>query len=237
MSARATSAELGVVVALPGEAAGFGKLRVRVGECTTFDWGVLAVAGMGCESARNAASALIERGAQALLSWGIAGGLSSELVPGDLLLPRRIVSEDGEWLADRALRARVQESLGGGAREGGDLYCSDAPVAAAEAKRSLAARGMSAVDMESAGVAMIARRARAPFVAVKAICDPASREIPEIALRLLDRDGGIRWRALPDALRQGPRAWHELNVLRGDMVAARGRLWRAARALPRCAQP
>ena len=237
MSARAPNAELGVVVALPAEADSFGLEHRRTGDFETFDWGMLAIAGLGFERAGDAARKLIGRGARALLSWGVAGGLSDGLRPGDLLLPRRVVADDGEWTTDRALRARVQQVLGGRACEGGDLYCSRAPVTSVEAKHALAARGMLAVDMESAAVAMAARRAGVPFVAVKAICDPASRRVPPAALRLLDEDGTIRWRAMPGVLRDGPRAWRGLNALRADMAAARGSLWRAARALPRCAQP
>jgi adenosylhomocysteine nucleosidase len=237
MSARAPNAELGVVVALPGEADSFGVEHRHAGDLETFDWGMLAIAGLGFERAGEAARSLIGRGARALLSWGVAGGLFGDLAPGDLLLPERVVSDEGLWATDRALRMRVQQAVGGDACEGGDLYCSRTPVTSVGAKRALAARGMSAVDMESAAVATAAQRAGVPFVAVKAICDPASREIPLVALRLLDRDGGVRWRALPGVLREGPRAWRDLNLLREDMAIARGSLWRAARALPRCAQP
>ena len=237
MSAQTPVAELGVIVALPIEAGSFGLERRRAGECETFDWGALAIAGPGFERATLAAQRLIERGARALLSWGIAGGLSPGLATGDLLLPQRVVSDHGEWTTDPALRARVQQALAGRVCEGGDLYCSRAPVTSVQAKRALAIRNMLAVDMESAAVAAIAQQAGLPFVAVKAICDPASREIPSAALRLLDEGGGMRWRALPGVLREGPRTWRSLTVLREDLATARGSLWRAARVLPRCAQP
>jgi hypothetical protein len=237
MFARTPNADLGVVVALPIEADSFGLEHRRAGDFETFDWGMIAIAGLGFERAGEAARRLIVRGAHALLSWGVAGGLSDELMPGDLLLPERVSSEDGEWVTHPALRARVQRVLGASLREGGSLYCSRAPVTSVRAKRALTARGMLAVDMESAAVADVAQGAGVPFVAVKAICDPASREIPPIALRLLDQDGGVRWSAMPGVLREGPRAWRDLNLLREDMAAARGSLWRAARVLPRCAQP
>lgn len=236
MSARAHNAELGVVVALPGEADSFGMEHPHAGDFEVFDWGMLAIAGLGFERAADAARKLVERGARALLSWGVAGGLANDLVPGDLLLPERVISDGEEWITDRALRARVQQVLGVRARERDTLFCSRVPVTSVEAKRALAGRGMLAVDMESAGVATIARRAGVPFVAVKAICDPVSREIPDMMLRLLDSNGGVRWRAMPGMLRGGPRAWRDLNGLRKDMAAARGSLWRAARVLPRCAQ-
>lgn len=233
----ACTGSLGVVVALPVEAGSFGLEHRRAGDFEMFDWGMLAIAGLGFERAGEAARWLVERGARALLSWGVAGGLSSDLVPGDLLLPERVTSEEGEWVTHPGLRARVRRVLGACLREGGNLYCSRAPVASVQAKRALAACGMLAVDMESAAVAGVAQRAGVPFVAVKAICDPASREIPPIALRLLDQDGSVRWSAMPGVLREGPRAWRDLNLLREDMAAARGSLWRAARVLPRCAQP
>jgi hypothetical protein len=236
MSARAHNTELGIIVALPIEAGSFGLEHCRAGDFGTFDWGALAIAGLGFERAATAAEKLIERGVGALLSWGIAGGLSVELAPGELVLPARVISEEGEWSTDRALRARVQQVLGWQAHEGGDLYCSRTPVISVEAKRTLASRKLLAVDMESAAVATIAEREGVPFVAVKAICDPVSRRIPAAVLRLLDQDGTIRWRAMPGVLREGPRAWRDLNVLREDLAAARGTLWRAARVLPRCAQ-
>ena len=229
------SRSLGVVVALPIEAGSFGLPHRRAGDVETFDWGMLAIAGLGFERVGEAAHRLIERGARALLSWGVAGGLSPALSPGDLLLPLRVIADQGEWNTDPELRARLRRVLGGSALEGGALHCSRAPVTSVEEKKALAARGMLAVDMESAAVAIVAQRAGIPFVAVKAICDPASREIPAVALRLLDDDGSLRWRAMPSLLHDGPRTWRGLNQLREDLAVARGSLWRAARALPRCA--
>jgi adenosylhomocysteine nucleosidase len=233
----ACAGDFGVVVALPIEADSFGLGHRRAGACEAFDWGMLAIAGLGFERAGDAAQDLIGRGARALLSWGVAGGLSPALLPGDLLLPQCVIGGRQEWETDPDLRARLRRVLGGHVLEGGDLYCSRAPVASIEEKKALSARGMLAVDMESAAVATVAQRARVPFVAVKAICDPATREIPAVALRLLGHDGSLSWRAMPSLLREGPRTWRGLNALRVDLAAARGSLWRAARVLPRCAQP
>ncbi|HET9835861.1 MAG TPA: hypothetical protein VFP88_05925, partial [Rhodanobacteraceae bacterium] len=134
-------------MALPAEADSFGVEHPRAGDLESFDWGVLAVAGLGFECAGNAARKLIEHGARALLSWGVAGGLSTGLAPGDLLLPERVVSDEGEWLTDPCLRSRMQQVLGGRVCAGGALYCSRDPVTSVEAKRALATRNMLAVDM------------------------------------------------------------------------------------------
>ncbi|HET6907209.1 MAG TPA: hypothetical protein VFH52_09700, partial [Rhodanobacteraceae bacterium] len=65
----ACAGDFGVVVALPIEADSFGLGRRRAGDFETFDWGVLAIAGLGFQRAGDAARKLIECGARALLSW------------------------------------------------------------------------------------------------------------------------------------------------------------------------
>lgn len=226
MPANADEVALGVIVALPAEAAGLPG-RGRGSE--------VFVAGIGCERARSAAARAIERCARALLSWGVAGGLSPQLRCGDLLLPHRVVSDRSEWPTDARLRARLLRAAPG-MREIDALYCSDAPVTSLERKRELADRGFVAVDMESAGVAVAASQAGVPFAVVKAVCDPASRTVPPLALRMLDEHGRLRVPALLDAALAGPRAWRELRALRGDFSAARASLRRAARSLPSSAE-
>ena len=220
MLANADEMTLGVIVALPAEAADLAGRGCDV-----------LVAGIGCERARSAAARAIERGARAMLSWGVAGGLSPQFRCGDLLLPRRVVSKHGEWPTDDRLRVRLLRAVPG-LREIDTLYCSNAAVASPEHKCELADRGFAAVDMESAGVAMAASQAGVPFAVLKAVCDPASRVVPALALRLLDERGRLRASALLDAACAGPRAWRELRALRGDFSAARASLRRAAQCLP-----
>ena len=218
MPANADEMTLGVIVALPAEAAGLAGRGCEV-----------VVAGIGCERALSAAAHAIERGARAVLSWGVAGGLSPQFRCGDLLLPRRVVSEQAEWQANARLRMRLVREVPG-VHEIDTLYCSDTPVTSLERKRELADHGFAAVDMESAGVAMAASQAGVPFAVLKAVCDPASRAVPALALRLLDERGRLRAPALLEATCAGPRAWRELRALRGDFTAARASLRRAAQS-------
>ncbi len=215
---------LGVIVGMPAEAAGLRNSRCEV-----------LVAGIGCERARSAAAHMIERGVRALLSWGMAGGLSSQLKRGELLLPRRVVSERGEWPTDARLRMQLLRTVPD-VHEIDALYCSDAPVISLDRKRELANRGFDAVDMESAGVATAASQAGVPFAMLKAICDPASRAVPALALRMLDETGRLRVSAMFGAARAGPRAWGELRALRNDFAVARASLRRVARTLPSLAE-
>ena len=152
MPANADEVGLGVIVALPAEAAGW---RSRDSNCE------VCVAGIGCDRARDAASRLIERGARALLSWGVAGGLSPRLRCGDLLLPRRVVSSRGEWRTHDGWRMRLLRVLPD-VHEIDALHCSEEPLISMDDKGALAARGFAAVDMESAGVAEAAAQAGVP---------------------------------------------------------------------------
>jgi len=226
MPANADETAFGVIVALPAEAAGWPDHDANC---------LVRVAGIGRGRAHAAAARVIERGARALLSWGVAGGLSPRLRTGDLLLPRRVVSSRGEWQTHEGWRARLLRALPD-AREVDAIYCNDEPLTSIDGKSALATRGFDVVDMESAGVAQVAEQADIPFLVVKSVCDPAVRTIPALALRMLDGDGRLRASSVLGIARAGPRGWRELRVLRGDFSAACASLRNAARVLPRIAR-
>jgi hypothetical protein len=72
----------------------------------------------------------------------------------------------------------------------GDLAESAEPVTTVAGKRTLYETSQaSAVDMESAAIAAEAARADIPFIALRAIADPADRRIPRVALAALRPDG------------------------------------------------
>ena len=74
----------------------------------------------------------------------------------------------------------------------GDLVESATPVVSTADKKVLFdASGASAVDMESGAVAAAAEKAGAPFVAIRAIADPAELAIPKSALSALESDGSV----------------------------------------------
>jgi hypothetical protein len=67
---------LGVVTALKAEAMVLVKRPMAVGEVLHLPEGKLVkLSGIGPKQARLASEALVENGATALLSWGIAGGI------------------------------------------------------------------------------------------------------------------------------------------------------------------
>jgi nucleoside phosphorylase len=232
MSAPVAHLELGIVVALPVEAASLGAFHLRADHCRIARGRWVALAGVGQARAAQAAGMLVAHGVRRLLSWGLAGGLSPLLEAGDLIVPERIVAADGHWDADAGWHAQLRRALAVHEAGAHRLWSDARPVVSVAAKHELAARGLAAADMESAAVARIAEGARLPFAAVKVVCDPASRAVPQAALDLLGANGRLRWRGVPGAVRGGPRTWHELNVLRADFVTAQRTLERAAHALP-----
>ena len=56
------------------------------------------ISGVGGHRACLAGRKLIESGVKALVSWGTAGGLTSQVSPGSLILPHKILSAEGSHL-------------------------------------------------------------------------------------------------------------------------------------------
>jgi hopanoid-associated phosphorylase len=148
-----------------------------------------------------AAQELIARGAASLLSFGLAGGLAPGLAAGQVLLPRAVLTAQGEYQADPALHAWLLAAAP--QAETGPLYAATAVIATPEAKQALhAATGAVAVDMESGLVA--AQAAGIPFAVLRAVSDPATHALPPAALVALDGEGRLDLAALLGALLRQP---------------------------------
>jgi len=153
------------------------------------------ICGVGEQRARLAGRKLIESGVKALVSWGTAGGLTSQVSPGSLILPRKIVSADGSiYEVDSNWHERLFRRLAGHIDlHTGLLAESKAVLASPSEKRALFARsGAIAVDMESAAVVAVAHQAGVPFVAIRAIADRADLTVPRSVMRSLDAFGRLR---------------------------------------------
>jgi len=136
--------------------------------------------GPGPTRARAAAEELIAAGVETLASFGVAGALDPRLKPGDLVVANAAIDADGTRYA-----AELREF---GIR--GAILTQAYPVASAEEKQRLFAKtGALAVDMETGAVAAAACRAGRRFVAVRAICDAASRALPSAAVAAMRKDG------------------------------------------------
>jgi hypothetical protein len=108
----------------------------------------------------------------------------------------------------------------------------DAPVADPSEKRSLYAQiGAAAVDTESHISARIAAAHQVPFVACRAIIDPADRRLPPAALSGLRPDGTADVAAVLRSVLQQPSQLPALVLTALDAWTARAALYRGRRML------
>jgi adenosylhomocysteine nucleosidase len=178
---------------------------------------VIATGGGSAAGAAEAVARLIAAGATGLVSFGLAGGLAPALPAGTIIVPRAVVvPEAGDVMTDPAL-ARI---LGGVTRE--TLFGGDAIAATfAEKRRLRQTTGAAAIDLESGAVARAATSHGLPFAVLRAICDPAERDLPPAALVALNERGVIGLMRVIASVIGQPRQLPSLLTLASDAAAAR----------------
>lgn len=225
---------IGIIAALPAEARCLSARPINPSQLTELEHGaLLRQSGMGAERAQQAARSLLDAGATALLSWGTAGGLDPTLRPGDVALPVTVVPSAGAGLeVDLPWHARLRKCLAGSNVNTGPLIQSPRVVAEPADKAELfQSTGAVAVDMESAAIAQVCKDANQPFVAIRAIADPASRSIPAAVVKAMDVNGRVSLSTLGLAVIGQPRLFSVLLQLRKDSRAAYAALSRVARLI------
>ena len=180
----------GIVTALASEAAPFKSSAVpsHVVNC-----------GIGPGRASKAASELIARGVDSLLSCGYAGALSDDLRAGDLVIPDRIVDSRGNWHdTDHELSDRLRACVGNRVRVvSGELVSVKNVVSNPADKRVLGKSSKAiAVDMESYEIASVASTSNVSFAACRVVLDQVSDRLPHAALSATNATGGIDYAAL-----------------------------------------
>src|ERR1041385_2942864 len=128
------------------------------------------------------------RDAKCLVSFGVAGGLSPYLKPGHVILSAEVIGDDHHWRPNERFQQQIR-GLGGriGALEGAVL--GSRAILATEDDKTRAWRDTGAVDLESAIVARAAEAAGIPFLVLRTIADPSTRELPPAALIPLAENG------------------------------------------------
>jgi adenosylhomocysteine nucleosidase len=169
----------GVVAALAAEARVFGPAtRMSGGAAVLADGTLVAVGGIGGAAA---CTLLIDAGATALISWGMAGALDPSLSAGAVCLPSEVITADGtcfltaaHWREPLAQKIARQRTVACG------RLLTSAQAIDTVAKKLAAFRktGAAAVDMESCAVAEVAAARSLPFIAVRAIVDEAGDAVP-----------------------------------------------------------
>lgn len=189
-------------------------LAVEARVARPLGWAI-AIGGGTYAGALLAAERLIRNGARALVSFGVAGGLDPALRPGTILVPHEVLTDGNRIPTDPGLNRRL------GRQSETILFGADRIVASAAAKTALfTATRAGAVDIESGAVAQVAARHGIPFAVLRAICDPAERDLPPAALIPPNRRGGIRLSRIIGSVLKQPRQLPFLPALAADAAAA-----------------
>ena len=181
------SARLGVIVSLQAEA---DCLR----HFAEHDSPLIFVSGGSALRARAGAEQLRDKGAIALVSFGLAVGLAPVLRPGDVVLADTVVLPSGRSIAtDPAWREALLQRLGDIKVRVARIAGSDElPTSAGAKRRIFQATFAAALDTDSHAVAEVAAAAGLPLLVVRAVAEPAEEMRPAVAFAANDADGQPR---------------------------------------------
>lgn len=191
---------VGIVVALPEELVTLTKDKFLQGEYIALNENILvAYAGAGATNAESAVNLLVGKGANALISWGCAAGLSTQLKPGDLIIPKQVRSEQQQTLeANKEWLKHLQSLFANRITLITDLLVESSCIVGSsiEKQRIHQETGALALDMESVAVFKAAYRLNIPCVAIRAIADPVNMNLPQAVVHALNTDGRVEMNKL-----------------------------------------
>jgi len=185
---------IGIVTALTAEARTLPAVQGRFLRAHDYE---VRCAGPGAARAAEAAAACLAARCEAVLSWGVAGGLSAAARPGDLFVAATAIGADGRrHESDGGFAGSIATTLGVHTARSGAIFSSIEPLCDADSKaRAQYDSSAALVDLESASIAATCVAHGAHFAAIRAVVDPADFNLPSAALLGLNADG--RTRALP----------------------------------------
>jgi adenosylhomocysteine nucleosidase len=195
----------------------------REAACVTGDGVVVICSGASVARLRGELGRLHETNFSALVSFGLAGGLDYTLRPGDIVVADTIVSGEMRHETHRRLSGALAEAAAAkGCRAApGAIVGVDAPAMDTKTKSLLRESAKAhAVDMESHLAAEFAQARRLPFVALRAISDPASRALPPLAAKALTPEGDVDGKIVARELLRAPGQIGELILAGLDSRAA-----------------
>jgi adenosylhomocysteine nucleosidase len=169
-----------------------GRVRIRV-----------VLTGIGDRAATAAAAMVFQDRPDVCIASGLAGGLSQTLRVADIIAAGRVRRLDGRTIDSdpRLLALAVRD----GARAVSTLFSSPTIVVSAAQKRRLSVDA-DAVDMESATILDESHRRSIPAIAIRAISDPATVDLPLDFTPALTDQGRVSLVRMMAALARRPHA-------------------------------
>lgn len=184
----------GIVIALPDEINSLTNIKINKGDCVFINENtVVCCSGAGPKNATTASQRLIDKRAERLISWGCAAALSSDLKPGDLLLPQQLQSESKQQFSiDSPWLKHVTEQLSNLKPCIGLLAESSVIVAESSAKKDINLQSNAiALDMESIAIAQTALQHNIPAMIIRCIADPVEMSLPKAVSYALNDQGDV----------------------------------------------
>lgn len=143
----------------------------------------------------EAAKGFVKAGAKALISFGIAGGLTDDVPVGKLVLADKVFSDKGAiFHTDTTSRKRLLDALKAELDPVvAPMISLSYPLSTEEEKRGgHRETGALGVDMESFGVARAAKEMGVPFLVIRSISDGASDLLPSFVVPAMGPGGKIK---------------------------------------------
>lgn len=200
---------LGIVTGLELEK----QLCLKAYKAIAKDRPLIVCAAGTVEGATRAAEDLIDQGVSHLVSFGLCGGLATDIKTGDLIMPKTVMMEGETLSLDSDWFKKISDDLPH-AKTSTLISVSEA-VTSPDAKALLYEQcGAMAVDVESFAVMQVAKAYNLPGLILRAVLDPAHQTLPEAALSGVNANGETQiWpvikglirrpRDLPDLIRLG----------------------------------
>jgi hopanoid-associated phosphorylase len=172
----------------------------------------------------------IGAGCRSIISFGVAGGLAPELLPGDCVVASAIIDYPAVRPTDPLWSRKLAEMIPD-ARHGPIIGVNSVISDPADKRKLHAFTRAVAVDMESHLVARLADALGLAFAAVRVIIDPAHRVVPPAALLAMAPGGSTDVSAMLREILARPSQVSPLMRLAADAIAARAALVRLRRVL------
>jgi hypothetical protein len=163
----------------------------------------VVLTGIGQHAATAATAAVFRDTPDLCIASGLAGGLSEALRVADVIVPRRVSGPGGASIVCDP--SALELALGAGARCIDALYSAPAIVVTAEQKRELCGIA-DAVDMESRAILGESERRNVRGLALRAISDGSSVDLPFDLNRAISPRGRINRGRLFAELVRRPKA-------------------------------
>jgi adenosylhomocysteine nucleosidase len=192
--------------------------------------GVLVICRGGDCRAAEVLPVAAQHGCRSIISFGVAGGLAPDLVPGDCVVASTIIDYPIVRATDPMWSGQLLELIPE-ARHGPVVGVNSVVSNPADKQKLHDLTGAVAVDMESHLVARLAASHGLSFASVRVVIDPADRVVPPAALVAMAPGGGTDVASLLWEILARPSQVAALVRIAADAYAARAALLRLRRVL------